>query len=86
MCFRNSRTRNEFKTKYAVDDEVREANCEGGEIAGGDKESGPGKVLARDMAWLRLLNKNSLLKGSGGTGGQWIDRALIQVNSDGGEA
>ena len=38
------------------------------------------------MAWLRLLNKNSLLKGSGGTGGQWIDRSLIQVNSDGGEA
>ena len=36
-------------------------------MAGEDKESGPRKALARDMAWLRLLNKNRLLKGSGET-------------------
>lgn len=55
-------------------------------MAGEDKESGPSNALARDMAWLRLLNKNRLLKGSGETWDQWLDTALIQVNSDGWKA
>ena len=50
------------------------------------KKSGPSKVLGRDVARLRPLKENRLLRGSTGTGkgGQWGDSVLIQVNSDGG--